>query len=58
MIVETGGSGSLCLPITETGFITDDYFADLYRRSPLGRPAVPARTLVTVMILQAFRGSL
>jgi hypothetical protein len=34
----------------------DDYFADLFRRSPLGRPTVPARTIATVMLLQAFEG--
>lgn len=34
----------------------DDYFADLYRVSPRGRPTVPARVMATVMILQAFEG--
>jgi len=34
----------------------DDYFADLYKSSRLGRPTVPARTLATVMILQAHEG--
>ena len=34
----------------------DDYFADLYKVSRLGRPTVPARTLATVMILQAHEG--
>ncbi len=34
----------------------DDYFADLYKASRLGRPTVPARTLATVMILQAHEG--
>ena len=34
----------------------DDYFADLYVRSRLGRPTVPARVLATVMVLQAFEG--
>ena len=34
----------------------DDYFADLYMRSRLGRPTVPARVLATVMVLQAFEG--
>ena len=34
----------------------DDYFADLHKASPLGRPTVPARTLATVMVLQAFEG--
>lgn len=34
----------------------DDYFADLFKRSPLGRPTVPARTIATVMLLQAHEG--
>ena len=34
----------------------DGYFADLYTRSRLGRPTVPARVLATVMVLQAFEG--
>ncbi len=34
----------------------DDYFADLYKRSPLGRPTVPARVLATVTLLQSFEG--
>ncbi len=34
----------------------DDFFADLYLRSRLGRPTVPARVLATVMVLQAFEG--
>jgi len=34
----------------------DDYFADLYKTSRLGRPTVPARTLATVMILQVHEG--
>jgi hypothetical protein len=34
----------------------DDYFADLYKRSKLGRPTVPARVLATVMVLQAQEG--
>jgi IS5 family transposase len=34
----------------------DDYFADLYKSSRLGRPTVPARILATVMILQAHEG--
>src|SRR5829696_2398259 len=31
----------------------DDYFADLYKNSKLGRPTVPARVLATVMVCQA-----
>jgi Transposase DDE domain/Transposase domain (DUF772) len=34
----------------------DDYFSDLYTRSRLGRPTVPARVVATVMVLQAFEG--
>ena len=34
----------------------DDYFADLYTRSRLGRPTVPARVLATVMVLQSLEG--
>jgi hypothetical protein len=35
----------------------DEYFADLFKRSPLGRPTVPARTVATVLLLlQAHEG--
>ena len=34
----------------------DEYFADLFTRSRLGRPTVPARTIATVMLLQALEG--
>jgi IS5 family transposase len=34
----------------------DGYFADLYSRSVLGQPTVPARVVATVMVLQAFEG--
>jgi len=34
----------------------DDYFADLYKRSVMGRPTVPARVLATVTLLQSFEG--
>jgi hypothetical protein len=34
----------------------DDYFADLFKASRLGRPTVPARTVATVMLLQAHEG--
>ena len=34
----------------------DDYFADLYTRSRLGRPTVPARGLASVMVLQSLEG--
>ena len=34
----------------------DDYFADLFTCSRLGRPTVAARVVATVMLLQAFEG--
>lgn len=34
----------------------DDYFADVFTSSRLGRPTVPARVVATVMLLQAFEG--
>jgi hypothetical protein len=34
----------------------DEYFADLFLRSRLGRPTIPARTIATVMLLQAHEG--
>jgi hypothetical protein len=34
----------------------DEYFADLYMRSSLGRPTIPARVLATVVLLQAHEG--
>jgi len=34
----------------------DDYFADVYSESSLGRPTVPARVVATVMLLQAHEG--
>jgi hypothetical protein len=34
----------------------DDYFADLFKASRLGRPTVPARSVATVMLLQAYEG--
>jgi len=38
------------------GLFGDDYFADLFKRSSLGRPTVPARVVATVMLLQAYEG--
>lgn len=32
----------------------EEYFADLFKRSTLGRPTVPARVVATVMLLQAY----
>ena len=34
----------------------DAYFADLFARSRLGRPTVPARVVATVMLLQGYEG--
>ena len=34
----------------------EEYFADLFKRSVLGRPTVPARVVATVMLLQAYEG--
>lgn len=34
----------------------DDYFADLYLASRLGRPTIPARVLATVTLLQSHEG--
>jgi hypothetical protein len=50
--------GSIYKLLAEHGheMFPDDYFADCYLNSPLGRPTVPARILATVMILQAFEG--
>jgi len=50
--------GSIYKLLAEHGheMFPDDYFADCYLNSPLGRPTVPARILASVMILQAFEG--
>jgi hypothetical protein len=34
----------------------DDYFADCYKSSRLGRPTIPARVLATVMLFQSHEG--
>ena len=34
----------------------EEYFADLFKRSVLGRPTVPARVVATVLLLQAYAG--
>ena len=36
---------------------SEEYFADLFKRSSLGRPTVPARVVATVMLLQAYEGA-
>lgn len=50
--------GSVYRLLAEHGDVLfgDDYFADLFLRSRLGRPTVPARTVATVMLLQAHEG--
>ena len=50
--------GSLYRLLADHGdrLFPDDYFADLFVRSPKGRPTVPARIMATVMVLQAFEG--
>jgi IS5 family transposase len=50
--------GSLYRFLSDEGdrLFGDDYFADLYKASPKGRPTVPARVLATVMVLQSFEG--
>jgi hypothetical protein len=50
--------GSVYRLLAEHGdrLFEDDYFADVFTRSRLGRPTVPARTISTVMLLQALEG--
>ena len=50
--------GSIFRLLAEHGvaLFGDDYFADLFKRSTLGRPTVPARVVATVMLLQAYEG--
>ena len=51
-------AGSLYGLLAENGLrlFPDDYFADLYVATVRGRPTVPARSVATVMLLQAFEG--
>ena len=51
-------AGSVYRLLAEHGaaLFGDEYFADLFKRSTLGRPTVPARVAATVMLLQAFEG--
>ena len=35
----------------------DEYFADLFKRSTMGCPTVPAPVVATVMLLQAYEGA-
>ena len=50
--------GSIFRLLAEQGaaLFGDKYFADLFKRSTLGRPTVPARVVATVMLLQAYAG--
>jgi hypothetical protein len=50
--------GSIYRLLAEHGgaLFGDEYFADLFKRSRLGRPTVPARVVATVMLLQAYEG--
>jgi hypothetical protein len=50
--------GSIYRLLAEHGaaLFGDEYFADLFKRSTLGRPTVPARVVATVMLLQAYKG--
>ena len=50
--------GSVYRLLAEQGdaLFGDEYFADLFTRSSLGRPTVPARVVATVMLLQAYEG--
>jgi Transposase DDE domain/Transposase domain (DUF772) len=58
LLGERLGSGSVYRLLAEYGgdLFGDDYFADLFRVSRLGRPTVPARMVATVMLLQAHEG--
>ena len=51
-------AGSVYRLLAEHGgaLFGDEYFADLFKRSVLGRPTVPARVVATVMLLQAYEG--
>jgi hypothetical protein len=51
-------AGSVYRLLAEHGgqLFGDDYFADLFVRSRLGRPTVAARVVATVMLLQAHEG--
>lgn len=50
--------GSIYRLLAEHGgaLFGEQYFADLFKRSMLGRPTVPARVVATVMLLQAYEG--
>ena len=50
--------GSIYRLLAEHGgaLFGEEYFADLFKRSVLGRPTVPARVVATVLLLQAYAG--
>jgi Transposase DDE domain/Transposase domain (DUF772) len=58
LLADRLAGGSVFRLLAEHGdaLFGDDYFADLFKRSPLGRPTVAARTIATVMLLQAHEG--
>jgi len=58
LLGEQLSSGSVYRLLAEHGdrLFGDDYFADVFIRSRLGRPTIAARTIATVMLLQAFEG--
>ena len=51
-------AGSVYRLLAEHGdrLFANEYFADLFLRSRLGRPTIAARTIATVMLLQGFEG--
>ena len=51
-----GGSVYRLLAVHGAALFGDEYFVDLFKRSALGRPTVPARVVATVMLLQAYEG--
>ena len=50
------GSVYRLLAVHGAALFGDEYFVDLFKRSALGRPTVPARVVATVMLLQAYEG--
>lgn len=50
--------GSIYRLLADHGLVLfpNDYFADLYVDSARGQPTIPARVMVTVMLLQAYEG--
>lgn len=58
LLGEQLSAGSVYRLLAEHGdrLFGDDYLADLFTRSRLGRPTVPARVIATVMLLQALEG--